>query len=54
MASNEEREVMRRMGSRGGRKAAANMTATERKARATKASRAAAAKRSKEARNGKS
>ena len=47
--TDEEREVMRKLGSRGGKRAAARMTAAQRRARATKASRAAAAKRSKEA-----
>lgn len=53
MTGNEEREVMRRMGSRGGKRAAASMTPTQRRARALKASRAAARKRGKEARHGK-
>lgn len=44
-----ERLLMRKLGSRGGKRAAARMTAAERRARATKASHAAAAKRSKEA-----
>jgi len=44
-----ERKLMRKLGSRGGKRAAANMTAAECRARATKASRAAATKRSKEA-----
>ena len=45
-----ERQLMRKLGSRGGHKAAANMTAKQRRQRALKASRAAAAKRNKEAR----
>jgi hypothetical protein len=53
MASKLELEIMRRMASRGGRKAAQNMTGAQRKDRATKANRAAARKRSKEARRGK-
>ena len=54
MTRQEELEFMRRMGSRGGKRAAQRMTPAERKARAAKASCAAAAKRSKEARHGQS
>ncbi|MBZ5689165.1 MAG: hypothetical protein LAP86_29525 [Acidobacteriia bacterium] len=54
MTRKEELEFMRRMGSRGGKRAAQRMTPAQRKARAVKASRAAAAKRSQEARHGKS
>lgn len=42
MTRKEVLEFMRRMGSRGGKRAAQRMTPAQRKARATKASRAAA------------